>query len=79
MPIYEYVCDECGRQFEELAGGFELLPTPCPQCRSDKTRKVLSRTAACGCGGKTADSGGPGGCGPAPGGLGGGCGSGGFS
>lgn len=41
MPIFEYVCGKCGKEFEELVFG-DVTP-PCPQCSSTKTRKLMSR------------------------------------
>lgn len=45
MPIYEYRCADCDDIFEVLV----LRPTddsqPCPNCRSEKTEKLLSVTA----------------------------------
>lgn len=41
MPIFEYVCDKCGKEFEELVFG-DATP-PCPKCASTKTRKLMSR------------------------------------
>jgi putative FmdB family regulatory protein len=45
MPIYEFVCERCDHQFEELVSLSDKQPPNCPKCRSDKVRKVLS---ACG-------------------------------
>ena len=42
MPIYEYTCEECGENFEELVFGDEV--PACPKCNSDKTHKLLSAT-----------------------------------
>lgn len=41
MPIYEFECEECGAGFEELvaAGGDAIA---CPECRSARTRRLLS-------------------------------------
>lgn len=40
MPIYEYVCDQCGRDFELLIRGSD---TPaCPECESEEVSKQLS-------------------------------------
>ena len=44
MPLYEYACEECGRETE-------LLVTPsaqpaCPECGSSKMSKLLSIVAA---------------------------------
>lgn len=41
MPIYEYKCEECGKQFEELVfAGRE--PEKCPQCGSTKVQRQMS-------------------------------------
>jgi len=40
MPIYEYVCDECGHPFEALVFGAER--PKCPECGSSKLEKQLS-------------------------------------
>lgn len=41
MPIFEYVCEDCGKKFEMLIRGNE---TPeCPKCSSKKVKKLLSR------------------------------------
>jgi putative FmdB family regulatory protein len=40
MPIYEYSCEACGREFEKLVRSGE---TPaCPQCDSTRLHKRLS-------------------------------------
>ncbi len=46
MPIYEYSCGDCGRQFETLV---RSGTTPeCPSCHSHTLEKKLSVTAATG-------------------------------
>jgi putative FmdB family regulatory protein len=42
MPLYEYCCRDCGREFEELvfSGEDEVR---CPNCGSDQARKMISR------------------------------------
>ncbi len=46
MPIYEYSCGDCGRQFETLVRSGS---TPeCPSCHSHTLEKKLSVTAATG-------------------------------
>lgn len=48
MPIFEYACHDCGREFEALV---RAGSTPaCPQCRSTHLDKRLSvfATAAAG-------------------------------
>ena len=70
MPLYEYVCRKCDREFEELV--FDHKDPACPSCKSAAVERVLSRTADCrheaepampaGCG-RCGDPRGPGGCG----------------
>ena len=43
MPIYEYSCEQCGKEFEELV--FDEQPPVCPHCGSGKTHKLMSRCA----------------------------------
>jgi putative FmdB family regulatory protein len=41
MPIYEFECEGCGVRFEELvAAGIEAVP--CPECGSERTRRLIS-------------------------------------
>lgn len=40
MPIYEFACAKCGREFEEIAFGDEVAP--CPHCGSHDTHKLMS-------------------------------------
>jgi len=41
MPIYEYRCDACGDEFEELV--FSSTATvPCPECGSEEVSRKLS-------------------------------------
>ncbi len=40
MPIYEYICDSCGNEFELLVRGSE---TPaCPECANAELTRKLS-------------------------------------
>ncbi|HEX6227983.1 MAG TPA: zinc ribbon domain-containing protein [Solirubrobacterales bacterium] len=41
MPIYEYECERCGERFEELVPGGELA-VRCPNCGSERARRLLS-------------------------------------
>ena len=40
MPIYEYVCEDCRHEFEELVTG-STKPT-CPACESGRLQKQVS-------------------------------------
>ena len=44
MPIFEYVCKECGHQFEALVMGSRKAE--CPSCQSAKLEQQLSVFAA---------------------------------
>lgn len=57
MPIYEYRCTKCGTEFEKIVFSQDgEKSVPCPECKSKKTRKMISRFAGgkSGCGGCTA-------------------------
>lgn len=73
MPIYEYVCDDCGERYERIVMS-RTQPIACPKCASAKHTLQLSVFAAPSNGSKSAassssapNSGGPccggGGCG----------------
>jgi len=40
MPIYEYACQDCGREFETLVRS-DTVPE-CPACHSQRLEKQLS-------------------------------------
>ena len=42
MPIYEYLCDTCGKRFEYLARTLTDRPTACPTCGAERLTKALS-------------------------------------
>lgn len=42
MPLYEYVCQSCGRVFEKLVSLAEQAAPACPTCRSTRTQKKVS-------------------------------------
>lgn len=44
MPIFEYVCRECGHGFEKIVGPSER--PACPACKGRKLEKQLSVFAA---------------------------------
>jgi len=43
MPIYEYRCQQCGKQFEEFVRSMAKLgKVVCPQCGGTQTERSLS-------------------------------------
>jgi putative FmdB family regulatory protein len=47
MPIYEYVCKECGHQFQKRMSFSESDSLPeCPDCNSENTNKKISMFCA---------------------------------
>lgn len=53
MPIYEYHCNDCGKEFEKLMRFSDPnVNTPeCPSCESHQTHRRMSRVAAFSAGG----------------------------
>jgi putative FmdB family regulatory protein len=47
MPIFEFRCERCGREFERLVLSSSEGAAACPGCGCTETRKVLS-SFACG-------------------------------
>ena len=43
MPIYEFQCEKCGSDFEQLFRTMEAQPrVACPKCGAKKVRRKLS-------------------------------------
>jgi putative FmdB family regulatory protein len=50
MPIYEYVCSQCGERFEKLVRSQQAQgQTPCPKCGSMEVERAVSAFATLGC------------------------------
>jgi len=46
MPIYEFKCKKCGLDFEKIFFSSDKEEAvPCPECKSKKTRKLMSTFA----------------------------------
>ncbi len=45
MPIYEFKCQDCQNEYEELVFSHDETP-PCPKCGSEKTDKLMSACSA---------------------------------
>jgi putative FmdB family regulatory protein len=65
MPIYEYVCDDCGERYERIVMN-QHTPITCPKCASAKHTIQLSVFAVPANGSKSSS-------GPSSGSSGGGC------
>ena len=47
MPLYEYVCLECGQPFEKMLRFSEMNQQPsCPSCSGTNTKKQISLFAS---------------------------------
>ncbi len=45
MPIYEYACEKCKREFEVEQRITDDPLKSCPKCRSRKVKRLISRTS----------------------------------
>jgi putative FmdB family regulatory protein len=41
MPMFEYTCKSCGKQFESIVWKDEKT-SPCPECKSEDVEKNIS-------------------------------------
>ena len=57
MPIYEYACKQCGREFETLVRSSTVAD--CPDCHSTNLEKKLSVFATAGSNPEAAVAAGP--------------------
>lgn len=47
MPIYEFVCEICGRPFEDLVRSYSAIAeVRCPDCGSTSLRRKMSTFAS---------------------------------
>ena len=45
MPTYEYMCEKCEHEFEREQRISDPPVKTCPECRSRKVKKLISRTS----------------------------------
>jgi putative FmdB family regulatory protein len=45
MPIYEYQCQKCDHNFEQLQKITDKPPTTCPKCHARQLVKLVSNTS----------------------------------
>ncbi len=43
MPIYEYHCEDCRLDFEQLSSPRDAESGKCPKCHKNKTHRLISR------------------------------------
>jgi putative FmdB family regulatory protein len=49
MPLYEYQCNDCGKDFEKMVRFSEANQNqPCPSCQGQDTKKKISSFASLG-------------------------------
>lgn len=46
MPIFEYRCKKCGKNFETLVLQEEIKKLQCPHCQGEDAEKLLSTFSA---------------------------------
>lgn len=61
MPIYEYTCMKCDKDFEYLVLGGESSVS-CPECKGDQVKRRMSACSFKSDGHASASSGGSSGC-----------------
>ena len=70
MPIYEYICENCGTDFEKMMRFDQSDQMPaCPKCTSIETRKRLSLFSSKGSGESLTEKASSGGCSSSRGGF----------
>ena len=45
MPIYEYCCEDCKSEFEQLRSIRDTTVPQCPSCQSASVRRLMSMTS----------------------------------
>ncbi len=49
MPLYEFLCTDCGNEFEKMVSYAEANQRPtCPNCQGQDTHKKISKIASLG-------------------------------
>jgi putative FmdB family regulatory protein len=45
MPLYDFECNSCGKPWDDFRPSTDLVAGPCPECKSEDTKKVLSKVS----------------------------------
>ena len=56
MPMYEFTCNDCGHEFEELVASASTYEVECPKCGSKNAEKKMSAFASGSTGAKSGAS-----------------------
>ncbi len=51
MPMYEFLCRDCGHSFETLRRINDDRKLECPKCHSENVAQLFSAFSSGGCGG----------------------------
>ncbi|MEA5001489.1 MAG: zinc ribbon domain-containing protein [Endomicrobiaceae bacterium] len=46
MPLFEFVCGKCGKQFEKIVFSIDNETVECPSCKSKDVKKQFSTFAS---------------------------------
>ena len=45
MPIYEFVCNSCGSEFEAIVSSTDTTMVSCESCQGSDVKKVMSASS----------------------------------
>jgi len=45
MPIYEFICNSCEKEFEAIVSSTDTTSVSCPSCESKDVKKVMSASS----------------------------------
>ncbi|MCG6931566.1 MAG: zinc ribbon domain-containing protein [Desulfofustis sp.] len=45
MPIYEFICNSCGTEFEAIVSSTDTTSVTCDSCLSSDVKKVMSASS----------------------------------
>ena len=45
MPIYEFICNSCGNEFEAIVSSSDTTSVSCESCESGDIKKVMSASS----------------------------------
>lgn len=45
MPIYEFICNSCGKEFEAIVSSTDTTSVSCDACKSNDIKKIMSASS----------------------------------